>query len=556
MSDYLASAVSASPMAKNPQVAQTTQLTPNQVKNNAGGFVYESTPLSRLNRFLIIGTDGGTYYQSEKELTIKNCQFVVDLIKTQPADVAAAVYNVSTEGRALRQGPTLMVWALLLAYCENEPVKDWVKCYTCEVARTGTMVMQLAKYIDLVSGWGTAKRKAIAGFYESRNANSIAYQVAKYPSRFNWTHRDLLRKVHPAATTDGAPDLAKAAVYDHMCGRLTATELETVIGPNYLTGKARAFEEDISTQDLINVIEDYSLAWEMIPTDKLNDAVVLDALVPNMRYGALLRNLNRLTWSGWLEPNGDNRAHILQRLVDQKEIDTSRIHPFNIYMASRTYGNGQGMRGNKTWNVVSGIADALDDAFLLAFNNMKPIGGRHLVALDVSGSMVSHVVPGISAMEASAALATITLRTEANVQIVAFSDSSRQGTFRNRNGSLMPVDLGAKSTINSVQAAMRKLSAYMTGTDCSLPFTWAQENNYSFDHFSLYTDNETYAGKQHPSVALNNYRRSSGINANTAVVAMSATPFTIADPNDTGMLDVVGLDTNLPGLLSEFFTGF
>jgi 60 kDa SS-A/Ro ribonucleoprotein len=36
---------------------------------------------------------------------------------------------------------------------------------------------------------------------------------------------------------------------------------------------------------------------------------------------------------------------------------------------------------------------------------------------------------------------------------------------------------------------------------------------------------------------------------------MVSNGFTIADPNDTGMMDVVGFDTATPALISEFVAG-
>jgi len=46
-----------------------------------------------------------------------------------------------------------------------------------------------------------------------------------------------------------------------------------------------------------------------------------------------------------------------------------------------------------------------------------------------------------------------------------------------------------------------------------------------------------------------------GIDAKLVVVGMTATNVTIADPNDKGMLDVVGFDTSAPNVMSEFVLG-
>lgn len=43
--------------------------------------------------------------------------------------------------------------------------------------------------------------------------------------------------------------------------------------------------------------------------------------------------------------------------------------------------------------------------------------------------------------------------------------------------------------------------------------------------------------------------------AKLVVVGLTATNFTIADPKDPGMLDVVGFDTAMPGLVRNFVMG-
>ena len=95
----------------------------------------------------------------------------------------------------------------------------------------------------------------------------------------------------------------------------------------------------------------------------------------------------------------------------------------------------------------------------------------------------------------------------------------------------------------------------MSGTDCALPMVYATEKGLKIDTFVVYTDNETWAGAIHPHQALAEYRRKSGIDAKLIVVGMTATEFSIADPTDPGMLDVVGFDAAVPSLISEFARG-
>ena len=66
------------------------------------------------------------------------------------------------------------------------------------------------------------------------------------------------------------------------------------------------------------------------------------------------------------------------------------------------------------------------------------------------------------------------------------------------------------------------------------------------------TDSETWVGNIHPVEALRQYRRKSGIPAKLVVVGMVSNEFTIADPDDAGMMDVVGFDSAVPELITDF----
>jgi 60 kDa SS-A/Ro ribonucleoprotein len=93
------------------------------------------------------------------------------------------------------------------------------------------------------------------------------------------------------------------------------------------------------------------------------------------------------------------------------------------------------------------------------------------------------------------------------------------------------------------------------GTDCALPMLYALDREREIDTFVIFTDSETWAGDVHPTQALADYRRASGIEARLVVVGMVSNGFSIADPDDPGMLDVVGFDTATPQLIAVFAGG-
>ena len=204
---------------------------------------------------------------------------------------------------------------------------------------------------------------------------------------------------------------------------------------------------------------------------------------------------------------------------------------------------------------VSAIVDALDAAFYATFSNVEPCGKPVLLALDVSGSMACSMIAGscISAREASAAMALITAATEPEHEIIAFSAPSRGGYGGMHGGGepgITRVNLSPRMRLAEV---IKRIEAIpMGGTDCALPMLWAARNKLNVSGFVTYTDSETWAGKIHPAQALKEHRNKFNHNAKMAVVAAAANKFSIADPNDPGMMDFVGFDTNAPAVMADF----
>ncbi|KAK6056659.1 hypothetical protein COOONC_05833 [Cooperia oncophora] len=84
-----------------------------QVVNTAGGYVFAVSDESRVRRFIILGTDGGTYYSTEQELTVNNVEALIKIIeKGRGSIILKEVYEVSLAGRNPKQDPLLLALAL------------------------------------------------------------------------------------------------------------------------------------------------------------------------------------------------------------------------------------------------------------------------------------------------------------------------------------------------------------------------------------------------------------------------------------------------------------
>lgn len=520
-----------------------------QVKNSAGGFSFAVNPWVKLDRFLILGTEGGSYYAKEKELTIANAKNVEKCIKSDGLRAVSRITEISMSGRAPKNDPAIFALAMASKLGDDNTRKA-ARDAISKVCRTGTHLFTFARAIEAFGGWGRGTRNAVASWYNLMDEKKLMYQVAKYQQRDGWSHRDLMRLSHPKTT-----DAKRNAVYKWV----VKGELDSSIDSGVIYGFERA-KAATDVKDLVKIIEKYELPHECVPTQFKNNPDVQEALLEHMPLTALIRNLGNMSKSGLLKPLSNATSKVIKRLGDDQELRNARIHPIHVLTALMTYKSGHGFRGGNSWTVVNSIVDALDDAFYGSFKHVQPTGKRIMLALDISGSMGSGEiagVPGLTPRVGAAAMAMAIARVEKNFFVVGFTSGAKNEWTNSKTPRTMwggsgisEIAISPKMRLDSVVQTTAALP--MGGTDCALPMIYAKEKGLNVDAFIVLTDNETWAGKIHPSQALVDYRKSSGIPAKTVVVGMVANDFTIADPNDAGMLDVVGFDSNVPTIISDF----
>ena len=85
---------------------------PGTVPNSAGGHVFPVDDWTRLDRFLVLGTEGGSYYAGERALTRENAAGVVRCLEADGARVIARIVAISEGGRAPKQDPAIFALAL------------------------------------------------------------------------------------------------------------------------------------------------------------------------------------------------------------------------------------------------------------------------------------------------------------------------------------------------------------------------------------------------------------------------------------------------------------
>jgi 60 kDa SS-A/Ro ribonucleoprotein len=521
-----------------------------QVPNSAGGFAWAVDKWTQLDRFLILGTEGGTFYVRERLLTRENAQSVVACLAEDGPRVVSRVVAISDTGRAAKTDPALFVLAMA-AGLGDDVTRALALTALPTVARTGTHLFHWLEYVGAFRGWGRGVRTAVGRWYTRKSPADLAYQLLKYQARDGWTHRDALRLAHPKAPSVTHDLLFRFAVkgWEGVMEQKGTADVEFMERIEAMQALRR-----MKPNDAARVIRIYRLTREMVPTQLLNHAVVWEALLDGMPLGALVRNLGVMSKVGLLVDGSDASRMVVTRLRNAAAMRKARLHPLAVLVALKTYAQGHGMLGRGGWAPVAQIADALDGAFYLSFGNVEGSGKRIMLALDVSGSMVApvHGLQFLSCREASAAMALVTAATEQQHRFVAFTNGSYPSVHSAQgfNSGLTPIAISPRQRLDDVVKMTEALP--FGGTDCALPMVEALAHRWPVDVFVIYTDSETWAGAIHPVQALREYRERMGIAAKLVVVGMTSNGFSIANPNDAGMLDVVGFDTATPQVISGF----
>lgn len=521
------------------QTPQTEQADPRQVKNSAGGYTFSVNDRTRLNRFLTIGTEGGTYYSNEKKLTRDAAKTAVSMAEASNPLLISDTLKVSEAGRAPRNNPALFALAAAAGLGVTNYRANALDLLP-RVARTGSHLLTWAGYIEMFRGWGPQLTKGVGRWYTSKNADDLAYQMLKYKQRNGWSQADLVKLSHFGRTSLTGEqrvflDYIKKGIFS----------FDNADRLPYLVCLAEQAHKTRNTREWVRLIGySKSLSWEMLPSEALAEPDVWRALVDggNLPLTALLRNLSRMTKLGVLKQMDPWTTQVLSKLTDAGYVTRSRIHPVAVLIALKTYAAGHGMQGKSVWTPVGQVTDALNTMFYLAFGNVEPSGKRVLIGVDVSASMDWEIAGyAFTAREVAGALAMMTMKTEPVCGVIGFSHIPQA------------LHISPVQRLDDVMRVMR--STPMGGTAASIPMQWADTNGVAVDTFQVITDNETRSGLSHPHEALKQYRRKTGIDAKLQVIAVSPTEFSIADPMDPGMLDVSGFDSGIPALLSAHGKG-
>lgn len=496
------------------------------VENEAGGFGFDLTNKQILDKFLILGTEGGTAYLSEKEISEKTLKRCFGLLQADHEYVLNRLAELSSEGRTIKPDPSLFL--LALACRMDRPIQEYAWFTTFPVVvRTSTHLFQFVSvYKKLGGSFNRTARKAISNWYNSLSAAELGYQLIKYKSRHGFTHKDLITLIHLK------PNSSNKLVLEWLFNETISPDLPVII---------RAYEKAKTKkgESLREVIREGKLTWEMLPTTALKDPLIWHSLIYNLPMTALIRNLGRMTSIGALKTFESHVDDVANILVDEFYIKHSRVHPISVFKATRTYASGRGFIGKLTWNPNSKILDALEDCFYKSFANIDEIKNSVVIAIDCSGSMNQTIpgTPNISAKQAAAAVALIAARKFSRSEIITFDTEVKNLLKITKKTSLKEL-FGLHNT--------------PSGTDISAPIRWTIENEIDTDLFLCITDGQTWAGETHVTQMLQIYQKKVNHPVRFIELNTAASHVTVADTKLDNMISICGFDSSVFKAVEQF----
>lgn len=510
--------------------------------SHEGGVVFQVDPFTQLRRFLILGSLSGSFYASGHDLTKENLSIIDTCLRLDPVRTIDSIVEVSANTLAASNEPALVALAKASAYGINDPsargaeaVRDRALSALPQVARTGTHLLHFVEYVSTLRGWGTVLRRHIGAWYLGKSPKNLAFQVTKYQSRDGWSHKDVLRLVHPKA-----PDPVYDGIFNYVVNDRDMSKMTPGDVMSYLEAVNTTLSEQTDKAEVIRLIGQFNLPREVINSKYLNDPDVQAAMLPHMGIHALLRNLGNFSKSGLITPLSDAERMVVDKLLISPGM---RLHPVDVLKAQRTYSAGRGMRGSGTWKVSQSIDARLNDLFYESFKTIEPTGKKLYLAVDCSGSMSWQMdfAPNFSRRTAAAVLAMVTARTEDQFIVRGFNDTMQH------------INIKPNDTLDRVEQEMENVD--WGWTRCELPILEAMNDGLDVDAFIIYTDSDTGYGEPVNQV-FERYQQQMGKPDSKFIVnAMVANDISLADPDNPNMLDVVGFSSDTPAVMSNFIRG-
>jgi hypothetical protein len=406
-----------------------------ETENLAGGLAYSESPKLELVAILLTSFVKDQFYRSEAT-TVSRISELIDAIDDPEFVAKAAIYSRTQYGM---RSITHVVAGEIAKKVKGE---RWTRNFFDKIVYRPDDMMEILGYYfqtekkvtnPLRDGFARALRR----FDE--------YSLAKYRGEGKGIKLvDVVNICHPKST--------------EALNKLMNGTLKSIDTWEALLTKAGQNSESVEETDALK-----DKAWKQLIIER------------KIGYFALLRNLRNI-----IEQSPESLPEALQLLVDEKSIKKSLVLPFRFLAAIEQIEklNGEGVKETLV---------ALSKAIDISLSNVPRLGGKNLVVLDTSGSMMGQPIQ-IGSVFAAAVLKTN------DADFMTFDSDARYIT-------LNPLD----STMTIAQRIIAMAEA--GGTNFHSIFETA---NLPYDRIIIFSDMQGWVGYSTPSESFNKYKKRTG----------------------------------------------
>lgn len=369
--------------------------------NLAGGEAFKvdnRTALYLTSATSLGGGQGNKYYVSTNQ-EYKNILALIEKVSAQDAEFIFQLAAYCRQDLNLRSIPTVLFIEGIRAMHKQKKANA---PYPVDASKYANAVFGRAdEIVEAVAYWlgveGHHKLPAPLRKSLTIALNSFdEYRLLKYNQEDKQvTFKDIVRLVHPEPKNDVQSAIFKYFVKD---------EISSELMPKTTARKAMLSRTQFD-EEARRLMRDSSATWETVIAKFGSTKEIWEAVIPNMGYMALLRNLNN-----FLKKEVDLDL-VIPRLVNPQEIRKSKQLPFRFYTAMKQLGVEDNNKNSSTkYYGYSGYSDSVETAFEkwrnvnssdrisrlrnalgvamnIAVENVPHFSGRTVVAADLSGSM-------------------------------------------------------------------------------------------------------------------------------------------------------------------------
>ncbi|KAG1653834.1 SS-A/Ro ribonucleoprotein [Nymphon striatum] len=524
---------------------------------------------SRLQHFLYMGDEGNRYVPEFISKRIPFCLERVNSISTllsekKGVDVVNEVIKVCEEKNTICMDAVIFTLALC-ATCKDEATKHAaykaVLIVCSEAEHLFTFVNFIQQIVAPQTGWGRGLRRAVSDWYNKKEVEKVAVLVTKCTSHRNWRHKDLICLSHIKPANKAVFALTKYLMngiekFDEECDK-NKDSTESVSSFIHVVHELKHTTDEHVAARLIDSTE--NITFSHIPMRLLKSKEVWSSLLRKLPISVLLKQINRFRHLGYLKHNNSIMNLFLEQLREDSAIlNDPGLDPINVFVALKKYemlGKSSNIPSNSTVAMAYNkglirhkpnpkLLEALYNLFYSSFKALKATEKQYVIAVDVRNPMThNRVISNTSLTPAVAsALLIMSLIRQDNGLVNALAFGSK---------GLRALDINNKMTVNDITRRMKETA--MGFVNLSEPLQWAQKKKKHIDMFIICTDTQTSPGDVHPADALKEYRKTMNLpNAKYVVCAMSTSNVSIAPPDEPGMLDLIGFDSNTFRIINDF----